>query len=209
MGERNSVLALCVMVAALGTALPAAAQTAWDSPLLVPPRPAAGAGIYLIAPHRRDVGVLGSWRLAGSPSVGLRVGFADGAGPRDDRGLSALAGVDFSGPLTRASYEFPLDVSWVFGGGVAAGPGLRISFPAGLIVGHTFAADNVRFTPYGSPRIIMDGTSRSEGFGGDDRNLRLHFAMDIGMDIAFQPNWLIRFGMTFGDRSALAVGVEF
>lgn len=200
-----TTIGLVALVALLAMPAPATAQaTAWDAPLLLPPRPEASAGVYLIQPHRRDVGIMGSWRLGGSPHVGLRLGIADNGGD----GLSGFAGVDLSGPVTRANDEFPLDISWVFGSGAAAGPGLRISIPAGLVVGHTFVADNVQFTPHGSPRIILDGMSQ-KGRQGDNSTLDLGFAMDLGVDLALQPGWFIRFGLSFGNRSALAVGVEF
>lgn len=190
------VAGVMLALAVLGVA-EARAQVAWDSPMLMPPQPTKGLGIFVIDPSRGNVGVLGTWR--GSGTLGYRMGLAE-----DFRGdMSVFGGIDARGTLTRANRDFPLDVGWMTGVGLGIGDNALVTFPLGLSVGRAFDADDIRFTPYLTPRVSLDA---SFGSGSD---LSLHFAADIGIDIAFQPSWKIRFGGTFGDRSALAIGVVF
>lgn len=193
------------LVLTLALAGQAAAQAAWDSPLLLPPRPTPGFGIYLIEAHGARLGALGTWRSGGVGSVGFRLGIADRPG-----GLSAFGGIDFSGTMTRASSDFPLDISWVAGAGAGVGRWLRVSFPFGVSLGHTFTGDGIRFTPYLSPRLVLDGRfGRNRPRGWDNDRLDLGFAADLGIDVDPGSGWLIRFGGTFGDRDAIAVGIVF
>lgn len=192
---RNRVLGILAGLFFFG-ASGAMAQVVWDSPLLVPPRVSGGVGIFLIDPAGGDLGVMGTWR---SGNLGLRVGLAEDV--RDD--LSIFGGVDFTGLITRASNDFPLDVAWVAGAGIGIGDDALLSFPLGISLGRGFDADGARFTPYATPRVVLDA------FFGDDSDLDLDLAVDFGLDIAFQPGWMIRFGATIGDRDALAIGVVF
>lgn len=188
------VFALGVLVAAEGQA-----QVAWDSPLLTPPQPTRGVGIFVVDAAYGDVGVLATWQ--GTGPLGYRIGVAE-----DWRGdVSLFGGVDVHGTLARASSEFPLDVSWVAGAGLSVADNLLVTLPLGLSVGHTFDADGVRFTPYLTPRVLLDA------FFGNGSDLDLRFATDLGIDIAFQPSWTIRFGATFGSRNrdGLAIGIVF
>ncbi len=183
----------------------AAAQAAWDSPLLLPPRPTPGFGIFRAEVHGADLGVLGTWRSGGVGALGVRFGIADRPG-----GLAGFGGVDFSGTLTRASSDFPLDISWIAGAGAGFGRWLRVSFPFGVSIGHTFTGDGVRFTPYLSPRLVLDGNfGRNRPRVPDDDRLNLGFAADLGIDIDPGSGWLVRFGGTFGDRDAIAIGLVF
>lgn len=177
-------------------------QAAWDSPLLVPPRAPAGFGAFVFEPEDGDLGVLGTLRQEGWPNrLQLRLGVA---GEEFGDGAVVLGGLDISGMMVRASQEFPLDVAWVAGAGIGVDGGARLSFPAGLIAGRTFPADDAAFTPYASPRIVVDAL-----FDGPNDGLDLDIAVDLGLDIAVQPEWTIRFGGTVGDRDALAIGVVF
>jgi len=180
----------------------ATAQVAWDSPQLIPSSPPAypELGIYLIDGAGAGVGAMVKWRSSAAPYVGFRLGLADG-GHRGGDGISALGGVEVMGRLTRATQEFPLDMTWFFGAGAGVGDRARVSFPLGISVGHDFEGDGVLFRPYASPRVVLDGVFGSNG------GLDLGLAVDVGIDIGFQPSWLIRFGGTFGDREAIAVGV--
>lgn len=176
------------------------AQVAWDSPLLVSPNPQPGWGVYLLDPAGRDeIGVMAGWR--GSGNLGFRVGISDDEG---EDGLNVFGGVDVSGSLMRASSSFPLDVSWVAGAGLGAGDAVLASFPFGVTMGRDLTSEGIRFTPYISPRVILDA------WFGDDRpndDLSLNFAIDLGADVAFSPRWAIRFGGTVGDHEAMAVGI--
>lgn len=187
----------------LGLAAPAHAQLAWDSPLLVPPRAAPGFGIFLIEPAGGSLGALATLRPSGAASrLQFRVGLAEDD-PGDD--LAILGGVDVSDALVTASDDFPIDVSWVAGAGIGVGDFVNVAFPFGLILGQSFAGDGVTFTPYVSPRIVVDGTFDAPG----DDGLGLDLAVDVGLDLAFADGWLIRFGGTIGDREALAIGLVF
>jgi hypothetical protein len=144
---------------------------------------------------------MGTWRGAGP--LGFRVGVAD---ERGDDGLAIFGGLDLTGNLLRASSDFPLDVAWVAGAGLGVGDNILVSFPLGLTLGRDLVTDGIRFTPYFTPRVVLDA------WFGDDRpndDLSLDFALDIGADIAFSPSWAIRFAGTVGDRDAVAIGLSF
>jgi hypothetical protein len=183
------------------------AQVAWDSPMLLPPEPPAGIGLYLTDVSGGGIGFMVSWH---SPvwNYGLRAGIADGSG-RDD--LAIFGGIDYTGPITRATAALPLDVDWVFGAGLGIGNGVRLSVPVGLSTGHTFRAEGAAFTPYLTPRVVLDGF-----FGGDrtGSDLELGLAVDIGLDLrpataGALAGSTIRFAATLGNRNAIALGVVF
>jgi hypothetical protein len=186
----------------LATAGQASAQVAWDAPFLAPPKASPGLGLFLTDPSYGDLGFVGTWRSSGRPtSLGFRLGLANDWSDQ----LSVLGGIDVSGALNRSSSDFPLDIDWIFGAGLGVGHHALISFPLGLSVGHTFVGDGVSFTPYVTPRVSLDAR-----MGGGVRNdTSLRFAVDLGLDLAFQPSWRIRFGGTFGDREAVALGIVF
>jgi hypothetical protein len=199
----RSKLMPVVLVAAL---IPcgAAAQVAWDSPFLLPPRAPQGFGIFLVDVWRGDLGVLGMWR---SPqwNFGIRGGLAEA----HDDDLGIFGGVDFSGVLTRSSDEFPLDIDWVFGAGLGIADGVLISLPLGLTLGHEFEGDGVMFLPYITPRVVLDACLDCGGRRDDDSDLSLDFAVDLGLDLRLTRAFLIRFGATLGDRDGVGVGVVF
>ena len=182
----------------------ARAQVAWDTPLLMAPGEAPGWGMYLAEVHGGSLGVIGTWR---SPTwnFGVRGGLAETG---DQLGI--FAGIDFSGPLVRETPEFPLDVDYVFGAGLGTGNGVRVSLPAGLIVGYTFPAEGVTFTPYASPRVILDAfIDRGVAADEESSQARLAAAVDLGLDVRLQQNFIIRFGATLGDHDGVAIGLVF
>ena len=181
----------------------AAAQVAWDSPWLLPPRATDGFGLFLVDVAGGDLGVLGMWR---SPSYnfGIRAGIAEAAG--DDLGV--FGGLDFSGQLTRSTVEFPLDIDWLLGLGVGVSDGALISAPVGLTLGHEFEGDGVGFIPFISPRVILDACLDCDR-RNDDNDVNLDFAADIGLDLRITSNFLIRFGATLGDREGVGIGLFF
>ncbi|MEO5511566.1 MAG: hypothetical protein ABIV28_01670 [Longimicrobiales bacterium] len=191
---------------ALAAPMAASAQ-AWDSPLLMPPNMAEEFGIYLVDVHAGGVGVMGTWRATGY-NFGLRAGVAE----RDDAGIGIFGGIDYIGTINRSTDEFPLDIDWVLGVGVGIGDGLRISAPLGLTGGHSFVGEGATFTPYVTPRVVLDAFTNSDTHDG----LSLGFALDLGLDLKFASKMggplggtLIRFGGTIGDRSAVALGLVF
>lgn len=202
---------ICVaglLLAALALPRAASGQTAWDAPLLLPPRPVPGLGLYLTDMHGGGLGVLGAWRSS-SWNYGLRLGISDGGGDED---LAVFGGIDYMGPINTASSDFPVDIDWVLGAGMGISDGVRVSLPAGLSFGLSFQGEGARFVPFVTPRVILDA------FLGSDRrddNLDLGLAMDLGLDMRIMSGngpfagRSIRFAASVGDRHAVGVGIVF
>jgi len=198
---------LAAVLTAAALALPAAApaQTVWDSPMLLPPRDADGIGIYLTDMHRGGVGVLGTWR---SPvwNYGLRLGVSDGA---NDENVAVFGGIDYSGVVNTATEDFPIDVDWVLGVGAALSDDVVVSAPLGLTLGYAFQAEGARFTPFFTPRVVLDA------WFGSDNDLDLDAAADLGLDLTFTgatgllAGSTIRFAAAVGNRSAIGIGLVF
>lgn len=200
MKRKPTYTILLVLTLALAPAS-AEAQVAWDAPMLTPPGAPAGWGLFLTDPAPGSgIGALGTWR--GADRLGLRAGVAEGR-----RGDAAVyGGLDVTGGIVRHSPDFPLDVDWQVGAGVSIGERGLVSFPLGLTLGRALDADGVTFVPYVAPRLVVDGW-----FGGDQgpSGMELELAFDLGLDLAFRPGWAVAFGATFGDRSAVAIGLRF
>lgn len=175
-------------------------QVAWDSPGLVAPSTPAGWGVYLVDPHPGSgIGVLSTFRASSGPGIGYRVGLAE-----DRRGrLSVFGGIDISGMLLRHSADFPLDIAWVTGVGLGLSERALVSAPIGVSLGRALESDGVWFNPYVAPRVVLDARF------GSGSGLDLNLAVDLGIDVSFDPGWAVRFGGTLGDRSALAIGLSF
>ncbi|HEU5209885.1 MAG TPA: hypothetical protein VFU06_10865 [Longimicrobiales bacterium] len=185
--------------------LPASAhaQIAWDTPLLVAPRDMPGFGIFVADVYGGDLGLIGTWR-APQWNFGLRAGIAEA----HDEDVGVLLGLDFEGGITRSSNEFPLDVDWIVGAGIGVSDGAALSVPLGLIAGHTFRAEGALFTPYVSPRVVLDLLFGGDG-PEDDTDADLDLAVDLGLDLRLSQDFMIRFGGTLGDREGVAIGVVF
>lgn len=179
----------------------AVAQTTWDAPMLRSPSPKGRVGIYLIDPAGLDTGVLATYCPGGG--LGFRLGIADGPG-RDD--LTIFGGVETSRILRPASDDFPLDIAWIVGAGAGLGDYTLISIPVGLTMGNTITGDGVSFTPYFGLKVALDAYLGDSGRRDD---LDVDIAVDLGIDLQFQEGWLIRFGGSFGDRDAVAIGIVF
>ena len=201
-------ICLTLLIAA-GLAVPGAAhaQAAWDAPLLLPPRPQPGLGIFLGDMSGGGLGVLGTWRSS-TWDYGLRLGLAEGTGDED---LTVFGGADFMGPINTATSDFPVDIDWVAGVGAGIGDGVLISVPAGLTLGFSFQAEEARFIPYLTPRVLLDAAF---GQANRDSDLDLGLAVDLGLDLRLMRGGplagkSIRFGASIGDRDALALGIVF
>lgn len=189
-----------VLVVLLVLAPAAHAQVAWDSPMLLAPGSPGGWGVHLMDTDPGDgIGVLGTYRSNPAPvGFGFRVGLAEDAG--DD--LSVFGGFDASGHLLLPTAERPFGVLWLAGAGLGVGHHVLVSLPAGISIGADVEADGVLFRPYVAPRVVLD-----VAFAAEDE-LDLGLAVDLGVDLAFDPAWAIRFGATLGDRDALSIGVN-
>lgn len=186
----------------LVTAAPAQGQVAWDAPLLVSPDTPAGWGLFLTDPAPGNgIGVLTTWRSGGP--IGFRLGLGEDG--RDD--VTVYGGFDYSGRMVRYSEDFPMNIDWVLGAGLGVGDAVLLTFPLGVSIGRGFDAEGVWFNPYLAPRLVVDGWLGRDDPPGD--SLDLGFALDLGVDIAFDPGWAIRFGATVADRTALAIGFSF
>jgi len=198
------IRALGVAVVAMGvTAGGVQAQVGWESPMLATTDQTPGIGGYLIAPAFGDLGAMLTWR--GTPTLGFRGGLAES---EFDGDIAFFGGVDYQRDLVTHSSTFPLDVDWLVGAGLSIGEFTVISLPAGITLGRRLDAEGgVSFTPYLTPRLVFDILT------GDDPNdgTELEFVADLGLDVQFQPSWLVRFGFTLGDRGdeALAIGIHF
>lgn len=181
------------------------AQPAWDSPMLMPPGQNDGLGVLLLEAHGGGIGGLVTWRAPGW-NFGVRAGIAE-AGGDDDIGL--ITGIDVSGSVTRSTQDFPLDIDWVFGAGIGVHDGARISLPLGLSVGHLFTSENATFLPYATPRVVLDAFIDDSDRRGDDDDVDLGVAVDLGLDMRVTPAFIIRFAATIGDRDAVALGLVF
>ncbi len=185
----------------------AAAQVPWDSPLFLAPNSPPGLGVFIVDYDfrpRDNIGVMAMWRPESGPrGRGYRAGIAEGA----DEELAIFAGMDFSGPLTRASREFPVDVIWIAGVGGSAGHHVLVSLPVGVALGALVDSDGVWFNPYVSTRVALDATLGDEGQNDD---LDLSLGVDVGVDIGFDDarSFVIRFSANLGDRQALAIGIN-
>lgn len=201
-------LATGALVGALALPATAEAQVAWDGPMLMAPGAPAGWGFHLVDPHPGDgLGGLVTWRSAPAPvGLGFRGGLFEGF--RDD--VAIVGGVDVSGTIHRGEGEVPLDVIWFAGAGAGIDDDLVLSFPAGISLGWSFAGDDVAFRPYVAPRMVLDaflGDDGGPGEGRDDSDLDLGLAVEVGLDLAFDPEWAIRAAGSFGDRDAVSIGV--
>jgi hypothetical protein len=173
--------------------------------MLAAPRAPSGLGIYLGDPAGGDLALVGTWR--GSSALEFRFGIAD-RDPGDN--ISGLFGLTFNGLLATESREMPFDVSWFAGGGVGFGDWALLTFPAGLSAGHTFRGDGVTFTPYVSPRIMLDAALGDDDNDlGDDDDVDLGFAVDLGLDLGLSRGWMLRFGASLGDHEAFLIGIVF
>jgi hypothetical protein len=205
MNKRIAGSVLCALFIAAAGAEQAVAQAAWDAPVLLPPRVQAGTGLYLIDAHGAGLGVLGTWRGAGGPQrLGFRFGVAERSG---ESGVAVLGGVDASALLATVSPAFPLDIAWFAGFGAGAGRWTRVTVPFGLSIGRSFSDAGFTMTPYLAPRLVVDGLFGRHPHG--DSSLELDMAVDLGLELRFQPGWRFSFGASLGGRDALAFGIVF
>ncbi|MEX2467127.1 MAG: hypothetical protein WD995_09455 [Gemmatimonadota bacterium] len=187
---------------ALALATPASAQIAWDSPPFISPVAPAGLSLFFLRADAERLGGLATYRHeAGAVGLGYRFAITEEVGPNED--VAVAAGVDVSGFLARGIENADVDIAWWSGLGVGVGNETMVSIPLGIILGWSGESDTgVIFSPYGGGHVALDFRSGP----GDDVNFS--GAIDIGGDIVLSSGWMIRFGASFGDREALALGFK-
>ena len=114
---------------------------------------------------------------------------------------AVLAGLDVSGALSRPTEDFPVGSIWFLGAGISAGDEVLLSVPAGISAATELDADGILLRPYLSPRVSLDVRS------GPGDKVDLAAAVDLGLDLAFSRDWMIRFALSLGQREAIAVGL--
>jgi hypothetical protein len=202
-GVRAAVVAAVAILSQVG----AADAQVYDHPQFITPYDETGLGAYLIIVNDiNDIGGMVTYRKAGDVNLGVRGSineFGDGH-------VSFNGGLDVYKQFVEVSDSFPLDVAWVtgFGFGYATGSGdggfgiLRI--PAGVSIARQFLSEDGAWAlvPYLSPRVALD-----VGISGPDT--KVHFDTDLGLEMRFSAQWLLRFGVTLGSNNALGFGIVF
>lgn len=179
--------------AALLAAAPAHAQV--FTPTYQSTERSSDVGIYL-GNGPGDLAVEGIWRRTlAAGDLGLRIGFAD-VGNGD-----LLLGADWRQPLSLGTA--PVDVALTFGAQGGFGDASGVGGQVGLDFSHTFAEPGVRITPYVHPRVAV---LKSLGEGSDTK---LDVLADLGADVSFAPNLVLRVGVNLGDGSGVGVGLAW
>lgn len=191
-----------VVLLALALATPASAQIAWDSPPFISPIAPAGLSIFFLRADAERLGALATYRHeAGAVGLGYRFAITEEVGPDED--IAIAGGVDVSGFLARGIENADVDVAWWSGLGASVGNETVVSIPLGLIVGWSGESDSgVIFSPYGGGHVALDFVS------GEGDAVDFNGAIDIGVDVVLNSGWMVRFGASFGDREALALGFK-
>lgn len=132
-----------------------------------------------------DLALEGIWR--GGP-LGLRVGYADVLD-----GVLSISG-ELRSPL--AAGGVPLGLAFTAAAQGLIGDRSAVGIQGGLTAGYTFSPDGLMITPYIHPRI-----AGVNGFGRND-SFELELLADIGVDVEFYNNMLLRFGFSLDDVGA-------
>ena len=203
----NGIRAAVITAVAILSQVGAADAQIYDHPQFITPYDETGLGAYLIVVNDiNDFGGMVTYRKAGDVNLGVR-GSVNAFG---DGHVSFNGGLDVYKQFVEVSESFPLDVAWVtgFGFGYATGSGsggfgiLRV--PAGVSLARQFLSEDGKWAlvPYVSPRVALD-----IGISGPDT--KVHFDTDIGLEMQFSEQWLLRFGVTLGSNNALGFGIVF
>jgi hypothetical protein len=122
--------------------------------------------------------------------------------------MAGFGGIDVSAPLAAHTEARPVDLSWNTGAGFAVGEYLIVSVPVGIAAGRSWTSGPVWLNPYVAPRLSMDLRFGDEG---PDEEFDVSPGVDVGLDAAFDRarTVVVRFSVSLGDRSALAVGAAF
>ena len=162
-----------------------------------PPVRGGDIGIY-VNDGPGELAVEGIWRQGfGTADLGLRLGYADF---EEDGAL--LLGIDWRTPLR--AQTAPLDVAVTLGGQAVLGDLDGFGGQVGLSVGHRFVTPGLTVTPYIHPRLAIVSV---EGPGDDDTEVDV--LADVGFDLGFAPNLLLRLGANLGDGANWALALAW
>lgn len=176
------------------------AQLAWDAPPLISHMAPAGVSLFLVDPAGGDLGGLLTFRHeAGPVGLGYRVAVAEENVTND---VAVSGGVDVSGFLAQGLEGSEVDVLWWSGLGAGVGEELLVSIPLGILFSWSGGEGDAVLVPYGGAHAVLDFISGP----GDD--IDLSAAVDLGVDVILPSGWVVRFGGSFGDREAIAIGVK-
>jgi hypothetical protein len=176
-------------VLASGLVFASTAQAQVFTPTYQSPRLVNELGVH-VSDGPGSMALSGIWR--GGP-VGLRVGYVDTAG-----GLLSIGG-ELRNAL--AMQGAPLGLAFTAGAQGLLGESNAVGVQAGLSAGYTFTGTGLVLTPYLHPRLAMVNTLGSD-------NLEFRVLADVGTDIEFYNNILVRFGVKLDDLgSNFGVGI--
>lgn len=197
---------LRICVPALGLVLisagPVAAQ-AWDSPSFFPPVAENSIGLYVIDPDPGDFGIMGIWRQPGRVNLGFRAGVVDA----DD--VAGVIGAEASQLLFRATGRLPVDANWTLGVGGTIGDDSFVRVPVGITAGRQFTAGKLGFLPYVHPRIGFNWFTDNDHRDDDLSSFEVGLTTDIGADLLFGRNVMVRFSAALGDFDAIGIGIAY
>jgi len=198
------ILAIAPTALLLATVAGATAQILPDSPRLLGVLPEDGIGIFYLRPSGLpgdgQAGVV-TWQPAGLPHrLRLRVGGGIGAGESE----AGLAGIDVKIPLGREGGS--ARIAWTTGLAASYGEWGVISLPVGLMAGAVWSEGSVTLAPW---LAVGVGFDLQFGEEAPDEEFEVRPAADLGLDMAFDAarRVMLRGAVSFGDRSAVAVGL--
>lgn len=163
------------------------------TPTYMPPRGVGGElGLY-VSDGPGDLGIEGIWRQSGGTyDLGLRVGFAD----VPDGAL--MVGGEIRNPIQLAGA--PIGLAFTAGAqGVLGGEVNGVGVQAGFSAGHTFVPGNFNVTPYLHPRLALVRPIR---LSDADADFDVEVLAELGVEMEFQSNLLLRLGIDLGGESA-------
>lgn len=185
----RKLIAVWMVALATGSGFAADAEAQVFTPTFMAPRQSSDIGLYL-NDGPGDFSIEGILRRNFGPfDLGFRAGLAD-AGD-----LMLLVGGDLRHPVAQ---DAPVDLAVTGHAQGAFGDGSAAGFLVGLVVGHTFTAPEIAFTPYLHPRVGAVGY-------GDGFDLEL--LADLGFDLRLSQSLDIRLGIAFADRYGADFGV--
>ena len=188
-------------LAALMLAGAGAAEAQVFTPTYQAPVRGGDVGIYLADDAVGDgLSVEGIYRMSMLRSdLGLRLGIAETSDRAGEDGTALLLGIDYRNPIELTGAA-PLALAFTVGAQAAVADAEAFGAQAGLSVGSTFNTPGMAITPYIHPRIAFVDA-------GDDSDLEI--LADLGVDLAFNRNLIVRVGANLGDGADVGIGVAF